>query len=540
MTARGVIFDLVAAQSPSYRGRGIARFSTDLVRAMVGAHPELVGSIVLHPGLPVPEGLDDLSKWLTMEPNWAGSSVLHLSSVFEPEVPVRTYWPREAASAHLVTAVTLYDLIPDVYPGWYLEDPGLRRRWRCCREVVRAADAVVTLSESAKQDAVALLGLPEERVSVIGSGTSPAFCRPASRQEAFKRARDAVEGLEEGFVIYNGAFNRRKNVDRLIEGYAALPTKLIERHQLVIVCEAPPLTRNHYLVMAKDLGIQARVLIPGFVPEPVLVSLHQSAELAVYPSLYEGYGLPVIESMACGTPNIAGDNSSLREILPREALFEPEDPWAISEAIARGLTDHGFRERLKALAAREPPSWTAVADRAATVFEGLLQRATLRRPGWRSRLQLALVAAPPDLVTATAALASCDSFEAPDGGTSDGGTSDGGTSDGGTTVRPARATEDRPISWQALEKLDAWRGGYDAVVAWASGLGDHGLEMMEQLAAKWPGRCMLVFDREQARGERAVISQSDAPSLIALAARDGAGWDETASLVVDAARRAPG
>ena len=81
----------------------------------------------------------------------------------------------------------------------------------------------------------------------------------------------------------------------------------------MIVCEAPPLTRNHYLVMARELGVSGRVLIPGFVPEEVLVALHQTTDLAVYPSLYEGYGLPVTESMACGAPNIVGDNSSLRE-----------------------------------------------------------------------------------------------------------------------------------------------------------------------------------------------------------------------------------
>src|ERR1700722_7430716 len=99
MTGRGVIFDLVAAQSPSYRGRGIARYSTELVRAMVHAHPELVNAVVLHPELPIPDGLDDLREWVTTEPDWASASVVHLSSVIEPEVPVKTFWPREA-SAH--------------------------------------------------------------------------------------------------------------------------------------------------------------------------------------------------------------------------------------------------------------------------------------------------------------------------------------------------------------------------------------------------------------------------------------------------------
>ena len=119
-------------------------------------------------------------------------------------------------------------------------------------------------------------------------------------------------------------FNPRKNVDGLMKGYASLPPELVARHQLVIVCEAPPLTRNHYLVMAKELGVGGHVLIPGFVPEEVLVALFQSAELAVYPSLYEGYGLPVIDSLACGAPTIAGDNSSLRESSPaRRASSQP-------------------------------------------------------------------------------------------------------------------------------------------------------------------------------------------------------------------------
>ena len=124
-------------------------------------------------------------------------------------------------------SVSLYDLIPDIFPGWYLEDPGLRRRWRCCREVVRAADAVLTLSESAKADTIGLLGVPERRVSVIGSGTAPAFRRPNPARMPLQLAQKGVNGLEEGFIVYNGAFNPRKNVDNLIEGYASLPSELV-------------------------------------------------------------------------------------------------------------------------------------------------------------------------------------------------------------------------------------------------------------------------------------------------------------------------
>ena len=549
----GVILDLVAAQSPSYKGRGIARYSTELARALVQRHPELVNSIVIHPELGPPEGAEGLDEWLTSAPDWSEASVVHLSSVFEPEVPVRVYWPREALSNRLLMAVTLYDLIPDVFPGWYLEDPGLRRRWRCCREVVRAADAVFTLSESAKADTIGLLGVPERRVSVIGSGTAPEFRRPDSRSEAFKVAKQGVAGLRKGFIVYNGAFNPRKNVDNLLRAYASLPKDLVRRHQLVIVCDAPPLTRNHYLVMAKQLGVDKRLLIPGFVAEEVLVSLYQSAQLAVFPSLYEGYGLPVVESMACGAPTIAGDNSSLREILPREARFQPTDPGAIEEAVTRGLTDKSFRARLLALASQPAPKWDSVADKAAEVFEELLRRATTFRPGWRRRPCLALVGVPPELADALAPYSLSDIFERPadTGDTGTGSTATGhteppsgpsepsGSSRSSQSAKTAQTadTAERPLPYSALTRLDRWRGGYDAVVSWISGADERDMDVMERLASDWRGRAVALLDREHVGSEQAALSEFESPGITVLLAGGDTSWDETARQVAAEAGR---
>jgi hypothetical protein len=418
-------------------------------------------------------------------------------------------------------AVTLYDLVPDIFPDWYLQDPGLRRRWRCGREVVRVADAVLTLSEVAKQDAMGMLGVPGRRVSVIGSATSPVFHPPRSRKQALRQAREAVEALEPGAIVYNGAFNPRKNVDRLVEAYASLPQGLVKRHQLVIVCEAPALTRNHYLVMAEDLGVAGRLLIPGYLPEEGLVSLLQSAELAVFPSLYEGYGLPVVEAMACGTPAIAGDNSSLREILPAEARFDASDTAEIAAAMERALTDPGYRERLIDLARQPPPTWAAVADRAAAVFEQLLARPRALRPGWPRRPRLALVAAPPELVASCEALASCDLLTA---------------SEALSTGTYAR-------------RLDALRGGYDAVVAWAPGLGAPLQEAIERLAVSWPGQAMAVlgataptdgaapFDTGlSGTGLHEGLHKARAKGVGPKTVKAASSWDETARRVVDAAR----
>jgi glycosyltransferase involved in cell wall biosynthesis len=551
MNKHGVILDLVAAQSPSYRGRGIARVSTELARSIVQRHPEVVNSIVIHPELDPPEGTEDLEEWMTTSPDWSKAAVVHLSSVFEPEVPVRVYWPREAPSNRLLTAVTLYDLIPDLFPGWYLEDPGLRRRWRCCREVVRAADAVFTLSESAKADTVGLLGVPERRVHVIGSGTAPRFRPPESRTEAFKVAKQGVAGLRKGFIVYNGAFNPRKNVDNLVQGYAAMPRELIRRHQLVIVCDAPPLTRNHYLVMAKQLGVENRVLIPGFVPDEVLVSLYQSTQLAVFPSLYEGYGLPVDESMACGAPTIAGDNSSLREILPREARFQPTDPGAIAEAIARGLTDKAFRARLTALASRPAPTWDAVADKAAVAFEELFRRANTYRPAWRHRPCLALVGVPPELADALAPGTLSDTFDRPVPGDEGEQPADAPEAHAPEVQAPdvhtpepaeekgttGKRTTGKPFPYAALTRLDRWRGGYDAVVSWISGAEEQDMDLMERLVADWRGRAVALLDQEHVGSEEAALSEFESPGITVLLAGGNTSWDETAQRVEEEARR---
>lgn len=519
MSADGVVFDLVAAQSPSYRGRGIDRYSTQLIVAMAGFHPELIASVVVHPALGEVDVPEELRPWATSAPDWDKARVLHLGSVVEPEVQVDEFWPREAVKAGLLTAVTLYDLIPDVFPGWYLVDPGLRRRWRCCRESVRVADAVLTLSESASEDAIALLGVPAERVHMIGGAPFPSFHPPASRAEAFAVAQSGVEGLEEGFILYTGAFNPRKNVDGLIKGYASLPPHLIERHQLVIVCEAPALTRNHYLVMARELGLGKSVLIPGFVPQEVLVALNQTASLSVFPSLYEGYGLPVLESLACGTPAIAGNNSSLRELLPRDALFEPDDPWAIAEAIQRSLTEPLVRQHLLDLTRTPAPTWEEVADKAADVFEGLFRKATRRPARWRRRAHVAVIGGPEGLA---------DELQATGQVTAD--------QFGWPGPHPA-----------AMRRLDRWAGGYDIVAFVADKLGPDDIGPMSERAQALGRTCFVLFPpgaghvRAAGSDEPGVPDEPGADSEIAeyLTARqaDGAGLAELVTGLLRLAER---
>jgi hypothetical protein len=207
---------------------------------------------------------------------------------------------------------------------------------------------------------------------VAGAGTSARFVPPASRSTASAEAVAAVPGLRAPYVFYIGSYERRKNLEPLLEAWSTLPATIRARWQLALCCPLKPLERNHLLWRARQLGIADSICLSGFVDDAVLLRLHQGADLFVFPSLYEGYGLPVAEALACGAPVLAADASSLPEIVGPEALFDASRPEAMAAAIERGLTDDPFRRRLLAAAGRPPSSWDDVAHATLEVYERVL------------------------------------------------------------------------------------------------------------------------------------------------------------------------
>lgn len=358
------------------------------------ARPDLVRQVLLNPRLPgvdLPEGL---SKAVTAGemPEWpAAGGVFHALSPFDLDVPLRDLWPREASRRGMRIVVTLYDLIPEIFSETYLRDPGVRRRYRARREFVRAADHVVTLSDSAAHDAVRLLGIPESRVSVVGAAPSTDFVPAGERRNAAATAQAIVPGLIGPYIVFNGAVEPRKNMELLIEAYAGTAGEVRAGWQLVLVCRLTPDERNHFEVRAHQLGIKSRLVLTGFVPDSTLKLLYQGADLVVYPSLYEGYGLPVAEALACGAPVIASGTSSLPELVSPGGTFDPTDRSAIAEAMTTALLDGHRRDELLRWATRPAPTWSEVAARCAKVYERLLDDGGVPMERWRPRPLLAMV-----------------------------------------------------------------------------------------------------------------------------------------------------
>jgi glycosyltransferase involved in cell wall biosynthesis len=387
-----VFFDVQGVQSPAHGERGVARYLTELAKALERRRPGLVSRFLLNADLAIPGTIEPLVATNRFAFNDrfdpVEGRVYHVGSPFE-YVPIDRLWPPAARAAGLRLVVTLYDLIPELFPEIYLTDAGVLSWYRTRLGLVRRADRVLAISRASAKDAVERLGLSPERVVVVGAGVSERFHPPADHAAALAGLRTGRPAIEPGYLLYTGGIEPRKNIDRLLEAYAALPRELRERHQLVVICRVLPAERAVLARKLRRLGIAKRVLFPGYVRDEELLLLYQAAELFVFPSLYEGYGLPVAEAMASGAPVIASRTSSLLELVhDDEALFDPLETESIQATLERALSDKGLRARLRRATLDDSHTWDAVADRTAGVYDEL---AALPRPPRRRRRRIAFV-----------------------------------------------------------------------------------------------------------------------------------------------------
>ena len=358
-------------------------------------HSELETWFVLNRDLPVPPLLTDAFMRhgrvaYSDDSDLPHEAIYHSPSPFEPS-PLDRLWPPSLRRLPLV--VTLHDLIPAVFPDENMPDPGVRRFYWARAEVIRQADRVLSVSRATADDAVNLFGLRPDRLSITGGGVSESFRPPASRSEVRAALRRAQPSIYAEYVLYTGGMDYRKNVDGLLSAYAGLPKSLRDRYQLVLVgrlgLDDP---RGPYAAKAASLGISDRAVFAGFVPDEELVLLYQGASLFVFPSLYEGFGLPVVEALSCGAPAIVGRNSSLVELVDDDrALFDSADPSSIRAALARALTDSELLERLRRPEIRERFTWRRIAALTAAAYEEVSPRP---RPTRRRRRILCVAPLP--------------------------------------------------------------------------------------------------------------------------------------------------
>lgn len=256
------------------------------------------------------------------------------------------------------TILTVHDLSFLCVPECFV--PAFRRYLEgAVRRAVRRAWRILADSESTRRDLIELLGVEPERVTVLYPGVEPRF-RPARDAGVLERVRSRYS-LPGRFILGLGTLQPRKNFVGLIDAFvrllAAGDPGLADLH--LVIVGGPGWMYDQIAARVIATGLEGRVHLPGFVDDADLPAVYSLASAFAFPSWYEGFGLPLLEAMACGTPVVAADNSSLPEVVGNAGLLvSTGDTDALAGALARLLTDEALRARLVAAGREQAQRFT--------------------------------------------------------------------------------------------------------------------------------------------------------------------------------------
>jgi glycosyltransferase involved in cell wall biosynthesis len=293
----------------------------------------------------------------------AGADILHspyFASPLYPNVP---------------TVVTIHDVIPLVLPA-YSRPLHVRMYMRLVSAAAQRARAIFTVSQAAKADIAKSLGIPSERIHVTYNAVDHGM-QPTTDAASLEAMRDRF-GISGDYLLYFGGFDSRKNVERVIRAYHSARASFEKSHQLVLAGSLNLVGHPLYpdpRPLLKKLGMDKDTVVTGRVSEEDKVLLYSAATAFIFPSLYEGFGLPVLEAMACGAPVITSNVSSLPEVAGDAALLaDPTSVDALAEAIVRVLNDSALREEMRERGLRRAGhfSWDDSAAKTLEVYRKVL------------------------------------------------------------------------------------------------------------------------------------------------------------------------
>jgi glycosyltransferase involved in cell wall biosynthesis len=299
-------------------------------------------------------------------------------------------WPLQAARAGVAlmhvpntmpivsrrpTVVTIHDLVEFALP--YRVYPHARHHYRrlAARLAGHNATAIIATSENTRRDVIRYLGADPARVVVIHGGINRGVFHPLELTASQARALRDRYDLPEQFLLYVGKIHPRKNLVRILEAMSRLGAE--QRGLRLVVAGARGWMDGDVVAAIARLGLERQVHFTGWISND-LPALYNLATMLVFPSLYEGFGFPLLEAMACGTPVVTASTSSLGEVAGEAALrVEPTSVEAIAEAIGRLLADAGLRQRLSAagLARAADFTWQRCATATLACYQAVAARA---------------------------------------------------------------------------------------------------------------------------------------------------------------------
>ena len=266
--------------------------------------------------------------------------------------------------SRLPSVVTVYDLSFYRYPERYPTPQRLYLQTQT-RRSCQAAKQVIAISESGKEDVHQLFGVPLERITVAYPGLAPHFHPPTAAQAAAFRADPAVPSR---YILHVGTLQPRKNLLLLLDALAQLADKQLK---LVLIGGKGWFYEEIYRRI-EQLGLQDRVIFPGYIPDDALPLWYHGAELLAFPSVYEGFGMPILEAMACDTPVVCSNASAMPEAAGDAALqFDPHDTTALVNCLQKVLDNPAQAATMRARGREQIKkfSWHTTGQKTAEAYQ---------------------------------------------------------------------------------------------------------------------------------------------------------------------------
>lgn len=354
---------------------GLARYTKELVKHIIALRQGIDLKLIVRNDEPFDADLKDaIDRAKDDKIEVIGTSAAHYSpkeqtelykliSLLKPDLvhftnfnhPVRYSKP---------FVVTIHDLTLHEYPN----RASRLKQWvyrYIMRHAINRSRLILTVSQHVKRDIIKNYAVAPSKVMVTYNGIDLEHFRPISNS---KRLQDVTKKykITKPFILYVGQWMEHKNLFRLIEAFIKVNanSKYAGRYQLVLAGQARDY--GEYRDKISQVKAERDIVLPGFIADDDLPALYNAAQLFAFPSLAEGFGIPPLEAMACGTPVIASRASSLPEVLGQAALyFDPLDTGSMARAIIRGLSDASLRERLSKIGRQQAAqySWQTTAQK---------------------------------------------------------------------------------------------------------------------------------------------------------------------------------
>jgi glycosyltransferase involved in cell wall biosynthesis len=384
--------ELFGTQTAS-RHRGIGRYSRNLVTALLGR--DTVNEYVLYGqyGMPIdlfPAAPNAVVRLLRPDPEHGEKTMGDAMERLTATNPDRLdslflLNPVEMAPGYDLPAkplnqlkmfAVIYDFIPLIYQEEYFRlwpGPESVLRYHQSLSRLQSYDALLAISEATRRDLVSLLGVSSHRVFNIGAASDGRFFIPDRTDPMPTESRKflAGRGITQPFVFSVGSFEYRKNLWGLIEAFAMLPREMRQGHQLVLTYDLSAGESERVRQYARDHGVAAQLVLTDRLADTGLRILYQRCAAFVFPSSYEGFGLPILEAMHCGAPVVGGNNSSQTEVIGDAGLlFNVADAGELSAQLSRILGQPAMAAELskRGVAQARRFSWDATARKTLDVL----------------------------------------------------------------------------------------------------------------------------------------------------------------------------